>query len=479
LLVLSILVQIIALNAHAKGDPNGAATLKENPELPVDFVWVLVSAFLVFFMQAGFAMVEAGFTRPKNTINVMFKNLADFTVASIAFYLVGYAFMMGSDWKGVIGTSGFALLGDYYDVQEILVWFFMLVFAGTAATIVSGAIAERPKFIGYLLGSIMVTAFIYPVYGHWIWGGGWLSQHPFLERLAGGYGALDFAGSGAVHALGGYVALAALLVLGPRIGRYDEKGNPRPIPGHNLALAALGTFILWFAWFGFNAGSTLSAHELRISIIAANTNLAAAAGALTAMTVTWLKLGKPELGLTLNGALGGLVAITAPCAWVAPWAAIVIGIVAGFIVTYGYWWLERRGIDDAVGAVPVHGFCGTWGLIALGIFADGTYGVYTTEPPLVTGLLYGNPGFLAVQLISAVVNFAWAFGTGYIVYRAIDRLVGGLRASSSEETIGLDVAEHMALAYPYFVQTEMMPSPTVVKKNDAGNTDVKTNSSYE
>ena len=434
-------------------DPTGAETLANNPEAPVDFVWVLVSGFLVMFMQTGFAFLEAGFARAKNVANVMMKNLVDFAVGSLAFFAVGFALMMGSDWNGLIGTDGWFLAGNAYDVNTILIWFFMLVFAATAATICSGAIAERPKFSTYVIYSVVVTALIYPIYGHWLWGSGWLSSADFMTKLGGGYGALDFAGSGVVHGVGGYVALAACLLLGPRIGKYDEFGKPRAIPGHNMAFAVIGTLILWFGWFGFNPGSTLSAHELRISVIAANTNLAAAAGAVTAMFITWKRLGKPDVGMTVNGAVGGLVAITAPCAWVAPWASVVIGIIAGFISCYGYWWLERRGVDDVVGAIPVHGFNGTWGLIALGLLADGTYGVYTTNGPLVTGLLYGNAGFFIVQLISAIVNFAWAFGAGFVLFYILKKTIG-LRVSPEEELLGLDISEHAAISYPDFVYAE-------------------------
>jgi len=446
------------------GDPSGAETLKESPGAPSDFVWTLMCGFLVMFMQPGFALLEAGFARAKNVANVMMKNLMDFAIGSLAFFAIGFALMMGSDMHGLIGTDGWFLVGNAYDVSTIELWFFELVFAATAATIVSGAIAERPKFSVYVIYSAVVSAIIYPIYGHWLWGGGWLSSADFMTRLGGGYGALDFAGSGVVHAMGGYIALAACLLLGPRIGKYDEFGKPRAIPGHSLAFAVIGTFILWFGWFGFNAGSTLSAHELRISIIAANTNLAAAAGAVTAMFITWAKNGKPDVGMTCNGAVGGLVAITAPCAWVTPWASVIIGIVAGFIACYGYWWLERRGVDDVVGAIPVHGFNGTWGLIALGLFADGTYGVYTTEGPLVAGLLYGNSGFFACQIISAMVNFAWAFGTGFILFYILKKTMG-IRVSPEEELLGLDISEHAAIAYPDFVYAESARS-VVIKRSE-------------
>jgi len=454
------IVLIMPCVVSAAGDPTGAKTLSENPESPVDYVWVLVAAFLVMFMQAGFAMLEAGLSRAKNVTNVLMKNLIDYAVGSIAFFAVGYAIMMG--------ISAFFLAGDAYDVGTILNWFFMLVFCATAATIVSGAIAERPKFSIYMIYSAVISAIVYPIYGNWLWGGGWLSSADFMTALGGGYGALDFAGSGVVHAVGGYVALAACLLLGPRIGRYDSEGKPVPIPGHSISLAVLGTFILWFGWFGFNPGSTLSAHELRISVIAANTNLAAAAGAVTAMLITWRKSRKPDVVMTCNGAIAGLVAITAPCAWVAPWAAVVIGIVAGFIACYGYWWLEQRGVDDVVGAIPVHGFNGTWGLLALGLFADGTYGNYTTEPPFVAGLLYGNAGFFACQLISAVVNFAWAFGTGFLLFYILKHTIG-IRVSPEEELMGLDIGEHGILAYPDFVLTEpAKPTKVIPVSSDGG-----------
>ncbi len=462
-LVMMILVLIPGVMA---GDPTGARTLEENPGAPVDYVWVLICGSLVMFMQAGFAMLEAGFSRAKNVTNVLMKNMVDYAVGSLAFFAVGFALMMGTSAYLLVGTDGFFLAGEAYDVGTILNWFFMLVFCATAATIVSGAIAERPKFSMYVLYSAIISAIIYPIYGHWLWGGGWLSSADFMTALGGGYGALDFAGSGVVHAVGGYVALAACILLGPRIGRYNSQGKPIPIPGHNISLAVLGAFILWFGWFGFNPGSTLSAHELRISVIAVNTNLAAAAGALTAMFIAWNKVGKADVVMTINGAIAGLVAITAPCAWVAPWAAVVIGIVAGFIVCYGYWFLERRGVDDVVGAIPVHGFNGTWGLLALGLFADGTYGNYTTEAPLVTGLLYGNPGFFLCQLISVAVNFAWAFGTGFLLFYILKRTVG-IRVSPEEELVGLDISEHGVVTYPDFVYSEPAKPTRIIRMSEA------------
>ncbi|MDD5423776.1 MAG: ammonium transporter [Candidatus Omnitrophica bacterium] len=425
-------------------DPSGAETLAQNPNAPVDYVWVLVCGFLVFFMQAGFAMVEAGFCRAKNATNLMAKNTIDFVIASLIFMAFGFALMMGQDYKGLIGTSGWFLHGKDYDVGRYLMFFWQLVFAGTAATIVSGAVAERLKFKAYFLYSIMVTAIIYPIYGHWVWGGGWLSKLPF------GIGHVDFAGSGVVHTIGGVVGLAGAIVLGPRFGKFNKERKPRAIPGHSITLAALGTFILWFGWFGFNPGSTFSAHQLRIAVIAVNTNLAAAAGAAVAILLVFMKTKKWDVGMMLNGCLAGLVAITAPCAWVEAWAAVVIGAIAGALVVIGVYFWENRGVDDPVGAVSVHGMNGIWGLISVGIFADGTYGLGSTEAPFVKGLLYGGGyGQLIAQLIGAAVCVSWAFVLGFAGFKLMDKFFG-IRVSPQEELKGLDVQEHGTPAYPNF-----------------------------
>ncbi|MCK9594927.1 MAG: ammonium transporter [Candidatus Omnitrophica bacterium] len=425
-------------------DPSGAETLAANPMAPVDYVWVLVCGFLVFFMQAGFAMVEAGFCRAKNATNLMAKNVIDFTVASLIFMAFGFALMMGTDYHGLVGISGWFLHGESYDVGKYLMFFWQLVFAGTAATIVSGAIAERLKFKAYFIYSLAVTALIYPIYGHWVWGGGWLSQLPF------GIGHVDFAGSGVVHTIGGFVGLAGAIVLGPRFGKFAKDGKPRAIPGHSITLAALGTFILWFGWFGFNPGSTFSAHQLRIAVIAVNTNLAAAAGAAVAILLVFAKTKKWDVGMMLNGCLAGLVAITAPCAWVEAWAAVVIGAIAGALVVGSVYFWEARGVDDPVGAVSVHGINGIWGLIAVGLFADGTYGLGTTSEPLVKGLFYGGgSGQLLAQVIGAVVCAAWAFGLGFVVFKIMDKKFG-VRVSPEEELKGLDIIEHGTPAYPNF-----------------------------
>ncbi|MBP7835952.1 MAG: ammonium transporter [Candidatus Omnitrophica bacterium] len=428
-------------------DPSGAETLAQNPQAPVDYVWVLVCGFLVFFMQAGFAMVETGFCRAKNATNLMAKNTIDFVVASLVFMAIGFALMMGNDYKGLIGTSGWFLHGANYDVSKYLMFFWQLVFAGTAATIVSGAVAERLKFKAYFLYSLAVTAIIYPIYGHWVWGSGWLSKLPF------GAGHVDFAGSGVVHTIGGFVGLAGAIVLGPRFGKFGKDGKPKAIPGHSITLAALGTFILWFGWFGFNPGSTFSAHQLRIAVIAVNTNLAAAAGAAVAILLVFMKTKKWDVGMMLNGCLAGLVAITAPCAWVEAWAAVVIGAIAGALVVLGVYFWEARGVDDPVGAVSVHGLNGVWGLISVGLFADGTYGLGTTTGPLIKGLFYGG-GYsqLIAQVSGAAVCVVWAFSLGFIVFKLMDKYFG-VRVAPEEELKGLDILEHGTPAYPNFYTT--------------------------
>ncbi|OCC15216.1 Ammonium transporter [Dissulfuribacter thermophilus] len=441
---LLLFLSVAMVSISNAGDPLGVETLKGDPGLAVDFVWVLICGFLVMFMQAGFACVESGFCRSKNVTNLLAKNLMDFVVGSLSYWALGYGIMLGADKFGLIGTSGFFLSGDGYDVNNYLTFFWQMVFAATAATIVSGAVAERLKFQAYLGYSAAICLIIYPVFGHWAWGGGWLSNLPY------GIGFADFAGSGVVHAVGGIVGLAGAIVLGPRFGKYDKNGKPRVIPGHNLTLAALGTFILWFGWFGFNPGSTFSAHHLRISIIAVNTTLAASAASLAALLVVLARTGKFDVAMALNGALAGLVAITAPCAWVNSTSAVIIGAIAGVLVVLSVLFLENRGVDDPVGAVSVHGVCGIWGLIAVGLFADGTYGNYSTEPPFVKGLFFGGGADqLIAQLIGAGALILWAFVTGYIVFKVLDATIG-IRVSPKEEIQGLDIIEHGTPAYPEF-----------------------------
>jgi len=398
----------------------------------IDTVWTLIAAFLVFFMQAGFAMVEAGFTRAKNAGNIIMKNMMDFASGSLVFWAVGFAFMFGSG-NSFIGTTGYFLQDSFanlgLDIPIAAFFIFQTVFAATAATIVSGAMAERTNFSGYLAYSVVITAFIYPVVGHWIWGGGWLAE----------MGIIDFAGSTVVHSVGGWAALAGAIVLGPRIGKYNEDGSANALPGHNLLMAALGVFILWFGWFGFNPGSTVAGTDLSIASIAVTTNLAAAAGAVMAMIVSWIKYGKADVSMTLNGALAGLVGITAGTANVGNLSAVIIGAIAGMIVIYSVEFFDRLQIDDPVGAVSVHGVCGAFGTLAVGIFAtDG-------------GLLFGGGiSLLITQLIGVVTVFFWAFGLGFVLFKAIDALIG-LRVTEEDEIEGLDYSEHGTESYPDFV----------------------------
>ncbi|MFH1692376.1 MAG: ammonium transporter [Candidatus Omnitrophota bacterium] len=402
----------------------------------LDTVWVLLAAFLVFFMQAGFGMVEAGFIRAKNTCNILTKNFLDFCMASIGFFLFGYAIMFG-DGNAFLGLTGWFLAGakSGCGVPLYAFWLFQAAFCGAAATIVAGGVAERMKFAAYLAYSFIISAFIYPIVGHWIWGGGWLAKIGFA----------DFAGSTVVHALGGFAALVGTIILKPRIGKYNPDGSANAIAGHSIPLASLGVFILWFGWFGFNPGSTLSVgNGDLIARIAINTNIAAAMGGIVALITVWKKFGKPDLSMAMNGALAGLVAITAPCAFVEPWAAILIGGIGGFIVIKGVVLLDKLHIDDPVGAVPVHGFNGIWGTLAVGIFGRASLGLAHN------GLLYAG-GFkqLGIQFlgITSVVSFIVIIMT--IVFKIIDKIIG-LRVSRDEELKGLDISEHGMESYSGF-----------------------------
>ncbi len=404
----------------------------------LDTIWVLITAYLVFFMQPGFAMVEAGLTRAKNACNILAKNLLDFCVASIIFFLVGYAFMFGQG-NSFIGLSGFGLSGLQSGNLPIWAsWMFQAVFCGTAATIISGAMAERTKFTSYLLATLVMTGLIYPIIGHWTWGGGWLSEMGFF----------DFAGSTIVHGTGGWAALMGTMFLGPRIGRYGPDGKSRVLAGHSIPLAMLGVFILWFGWFGFNPGSQLAAsgtsNAMAIALITINTNLAAAAGALAAMGTVWMMFGKPDVSMTMNGALAGLVAITAPCAVVSPGAAIAIGAIGGILVVAGVTLLDKLRIDDPVGAVPVHAFNGMWGTIAVGIWGQKALGLPSD------GLLHGG-GFhqLGVQILGTVSCALFAMACMAVVFGLV-KVFLGLRVSRKEEIRGLDIEEHGMEAYSDF-----------------------------
>jgi Amt family ammonium transporter len=432
LLILMIFITPTAVFA-ASSDTNSLESIKEELQTNINIVWTCIAAFLVFFMQAGFAMVEAGFTRAKNAVNILMKNLMDFSVGSLAFFLIGFGLMFGKT-NGLFGTTLFGLSG----VEPGTGWnwtflIFQTVFAATAATIVSGAMAERTKFIAYLCYSAVISLVIYPVFGSWAWGG-LLDGNGWLEKL----GFHDFAGSTVVHSIGGWLALAGAITLGPRVGKYGPDGKPKAIMGHNLPLAALGVFILWFGWFGFNPGSTTTG-DSSIGYIAVTTNLAAAAGAVTALITSWSVIKKPDISMTLNGALAGLVAITCPCDGVSPFGAIIIGGVGGILVVLSVLFIDYvLKIDDPVGAVSVHGVNGLWGTLSFGLFAmDG-------------GLFYGGGiKLFAVQLLGAATAFVWAFGLGLILFFVLKSSVG-LRVSSEEELKGLDIGEHGMEAYAGF-----------------------------
>lgn len=401
-----------------------AETVQNN----LNYVWTIIAACLVFFMQAGFALVETGFTRAKNAVNIIMKNVMDVGAGSLAFFLVGFGIMFGTSAGGWIGTDGFMLMeiGDYSLEWSYTFFFFQAVFAATAATIVSGAVAERTAFNAYLIFSIVITAFIYPVFGSWAWGSlfngsGWLEDLGFI----------DFAGSTVVHSVGGWAALAGAMVVGPRVGKYIN-GKPQVIKGHSLPLAALGVFILWLGWFGFNAGSTTTG-DTSIALIALNTFLAAGAGATAAMAISWISGGKPDGAVTLNGVLAGLVGITAGCANLTPGFAILAGAIAGIIVHYSMILIDKK-VDDAVGAVSVHGVCGVWGTLAAGLFN--------------TSDMF-NMSIIGVQLIGIAAAFLWTFPVSYIIFKGIDKLLP-LRVNGHLEEMGLDLHEHDAEAYPEF-----------------------------
>ena len=403
----------------------------------IDTLWILICAILVFFMQAGFGMVEAGLVRTKNAGNVLMKNVIDFSFAVIGYFIFGYAIMYGGD-GAIFGTAGWFMFGVESPVEGVPVeafWLFQAVFAGAAATIVAGAVAERMNFKAYLFYSFILTAFIYPIVGHWVWGGGWLAELNFH----------DFAGSTVVHGLGGVSALVGAWLLGPRFGKFTRDGRPRVIAGHNMPLVAIGVFILWFGWYGFNAGSTLGFAEPDVvSRIALNTTLAPAVAALSAMVVSWLKYGKPDLSLALNGVLGGLVAITAPCAVVNSGSAIFIGLAAGALVVFSMDWLNKLKIDDVVGAFPVHGVCGIFGTLAVGIFGSQALGA-----PL-EGLFYGGGfGALGIQSLGVAACLGFTALSMFAVFKAIDAIVG-LRVSHETELKGLDLEEHGMESYSGF-----------------------------
>lgn len=424
----------------------------------VDTVWVLATAMLVFFMNLGFACVESGFCRAKNCVNILSKNFIVFAVTSIGFWFIGWGLMFGNG-NDLIGQHGLFMVsgddnspatlanyqGDYSAINwtGVPLWakfFFQLVFAGTAATIVSGAVAERIKYISFIVFSFIMAMAIYPVVGHWIWGGGWLAQRGFV----------DFAGSTQVHSIGGWAALAGVYILGPRLGKYGPGGKINAIPGHNLTVATIGCFVLWFGWFGFNPGSTMAADPSAIAEIAVTTNAAAAAATLSATAVAWFMLGKPDLGMTLNGALAGLVAITAPCAFVTAGMAVVIGLIAGALVVLGVMFFDRIRADDPVGATSVHLLNGIFGTLCVGLFATPDRIARSGNAAQKAGLFYGGGAEQLIdQLIGVVACGLYVFTVAAIAWFAL-RYTLGIRVSPEEEREGLDFGEHGNEAYHGF-----------------------------
>lgn len=439
-------VWLVANPSVAGAQEADAAALASATQGVLDNLWVFIAGILVFFMQAGFAFVEAGMTRAKNVANIMAKNMADFCVGVAMFFLVGFMFAFGGDGSFIgfdldyVGLSGLDLFPDPVagELTPATTFFFQAVFAATAVTIASGAMAERTKFTSYLVFAAAMTAFIYPVVVHWTWGGGWIADLTIGDAVYS-----DFAGSSVVHLTGACAALMGALVLGPRLGKYSADGTPRALPGHSMPFAIIGVFILTFGWFGFNAGSELLADTF-VMFVGLNTAVAAAFGGIAAAAAIWAKTGKMDVGMTGNGILAGLVSITAPVGSVDPWAAAVIGALGGTIVVFGVLAIERAGVDDPVGAIAVHGLCGIWGTLSIGLFATHDDAFLGRSD---AGLLYGGGvDQLAVQLVLVVAVMAWTLTTTGVLFKALDAAVG-IRVSEEEEYNGLDVMEHGAPGY--------------------------------
>jgi Amt family ammonium transporter len=440
--------------------------------ISINVVWTLICGFLVMFMQAGFALAETGFTRAKNAGHTMAMNMMIYGIGMLGYWICGFAIQMGgvggvaslggatqldSEFVislfgkdfGLFGTKGFFLSGSTYDVTIFALFLFQMVFMDTTATIPTGTMAERWTFKSFVIYGFFIAMFTYPLYANWVWGGGWLSQ--LGKNFGLGHGTVDFAGSSVVHMTGGVAALAGGIVLGPRLGKFRADGTPNAIPGHHIPMAVAGCFILAFGWFGFNAGSTLAGGDLRISVIAVNTMLASAAGAFSAMACMWAVYGKPDISMSANGLLAGLVAITAPCAFVNSVSAVIIGVVAGLLLCVSVFFVERTmKVDDPVGAISVHGVNGAWGTLAVGLFADGTYGdALNGVPGTVTGLFYGDGTQLAAQVIGIITNTVFVFVTMFVFFKVLDKIVP-MRVKKEQELEGLDQGEVAVLAYPEF-----------------------------
>lgn len=482
LLLATVIVSMLSITAFAAGaDPSGAsyfattgsetlgevATTANKAYFGANFTWVMICAFMVFFFQCGFAMVETGFCRAKNAVHTMTMNFMVFLVGAVGYFLVGFALQMGGSGGaaglgaggsvldamlsipglgGILGYKGFMLSGTY-DAGVYALFFFQMVFMDTTVTIPTGAMAERVKYSAVVITSFFISMFLYPLFANWVWGGGWLAT--LGAKFGLGHGVVDFAGSAVVHSMGGMLALAGAIVIGPRIGKFRKDGTARAFPGHSIPMAVIGTIILFFCWFSFNAGSTMNASDFRLAVVATNTMISGTSGGLFTMFYMWKKFGKPDPSMTVNGALAGLVAITAPCAFVNGISSFIIGIVAGFLVCIAVPFFENKcKLDDPVGAISVHGVNGLWGVIALGLFADGKYGDgINGVSGGVTGLFYGNASQFFAQLICVAVILIYGFGVSFIFFKILDK-VWGLRVSPEDELEGLDIPEMGVLAYP-------------------------------
>jgi Amt family ammonium transporter len=500
LVIFTALLTSIAMAAGA--DPTGASygvstgkeTLSEvaatanRAQLSANFVWVMITGFMVFFFQCGFAMVETGFTRGKNAAHTITMNFMVFLVGAVGYFLVGFALQFGGSGGaaglgsggavlnglvsipglgGIFGTKGFLLAsGGTYDAGIYALFFFQMVFMDTTVTIPTGAMAERVKYSAYIIIAFFISMIAYPFFGNWVWGGGWLAT--LGKNFGLGHGAVDFAGSAVVHAMGGMMALSGAIVIGPRLGKYKKDGTARAFPGHHIPMAIVGTIILFFCWFSFNAGSTLNAGDFRLAIVATNTMIAGAIGGLVAMFYMWAKFGKPDPSMTANGALAGLVAITAPCAFVNGITSFIIGAIAGVLVCIAVPFIDNKlKIDDPVGAISVHCVNGVWGVIAVGLFADGTYGDgLNGVAGGVKGLFFGDASQLVAQLITVGVLIVWGFGFSFLFFKILHK-TWGLRVKPEVELEGLDLDEMGAYGYPDFqiVKSELDFISTVDSSN--------------
>jgi Amt family ammonium transporter len=506
LLFLGILavMLVLALSPYGGSDPTGSsyvvasgtetltdvATTANKGYYGANYTWIMITGFMVFFFQCGFAMVETGFCRGKNAAHTMTMNFMVFLVGAIGYFLVGFAIQFGGSGGaaglgtgggaldtmvsinglgGIMGFKGFMLSGaGIYDPGIYALFFFQMVFMDTTVTIPTGAIAERIKYSSMIIIALFISMFLYPFFGNWVWGGGWLAT--LGKNFGLGHGVVDFAGSSVVHSMGGMLALSAAIVIGPRIGKFKKDGTSRAFPGHDIPMAIVGTIILFFCWFSFNAGSTLNASDFRLAVVATNTMLAGAVGGLVAMFYMWIKFGKPDPSMTANGALAGLVAITSPCAFVNAASAFFIGAVGGLLVCLLVPFVENKlKVDDPVGAISVHCVNGLWGTIALGLLADGSYGDgLNGVSGAVTGLFFGDSSQLVAQLIAVVVLIIWGFGVSYIFLKFLDK-VWGLRVSPEVELNGLDIPEMGVSGYP---DIQLVKSPEL-DSNSADNMEIK------